>query len=204
MFEFLDWSILGYAPLLFGISGAYETSEKQESQESGLSPAVRAQLGNLGSYTAGNFVNPFLKARLSPEAISRYQLPGLTSSGLFQEQQNLYDTGFNQAVTQALSRFSGNQAARGFLNSNAVANIAGSAAQHVAPQFAQFAMPVAGQNILNKLLVPEQLTQASINQMIDFLKTILGVGGGTGVGSASSFGVQAAYSPTPAKPTGTG
>ncbi len=181
MFELIDWSLV---PLLFGIS--FGQSSNQQSSETGFNQPQRGLIGANAVDVTGN-LNPFLQGQISPGSRASLQLPGLNSNGLYAGQQNLYDTGFNQAVTKALSGFSGNEAARGFLQPSAVANIAGSAAQQVAPQFAQFALPLAGHNILQQTTVPEQLMQGRTNQLIDFLKSLMGVPGGTGQGSGSSF-----------------
>mgnify|MGYP001611720645 CR=1 FL=1 len=170
------------------MSGAFgynqSKSQQQSAQESGFGPHIREALGHQ-SVAESVRLAELMRQRTAPGAGPQW--PGLTSTGLYEGQQQLYDTGFSQAVTQALSRFSGNEAARGFLQPNAVANIAGSAAQQVAPQFAAMAMPLAGQNILQSMLGPEQIDQSRINQYMDLIRTMLSGGtGGTGQGSGSS------------------
>lgn len=168
MLEYLDLTTLSWLPLLFGIS--FGKSGQSSSSESGLPRSQRKELGAIGIGDVKAF-NPFITARTTGDL----GLPSMNAMGLYPQQEQA----FSQAVTQALSRFSGNYAAHGFLNPDVVASIAGSAAQQVAPQF----LPLILQNILQ----PEQRQQERINQFHDFLKTILGVPGGSGQGSASQF-----------------
>lgn len=98
----------------------------------------------------------------------------LTSRGLFPEQENL----FNQAVSQAASRFSGSRAARGFLQPENVAAIAGDAARAVSPQF----VPLVGQQVQAAELLPETTFLSRLGALRNVLDLAV-----RGLGSSSSF-----------------
>src|SRR5206468_3490531 len=90
----------------------------------------------------------------------------LGATGLLPQQEQAFRT----AVSQALGQASGSYAQRGFLRPENINAIAGSAAQNVMPQFAG----LIGQNVL----VPEQVTQNRINQLLQLISTYPGLLGG--------------------------
>lgn len=97
-----------------------------------------AFLGDIGK-SVGNFFNPAQSSQsstteLDPAVIGKWnQLFSGASSGVAPWQQ----AGFLQAMNQALTKFSGSNAAAGGLTPGSLPQIASSAAQYVAPQFAE-------------------------------------------------------------------
>lgn len=200
--------LLPYLPLAFGIpglglGGGYQKSQSDSSEvaESGLNAGNRQNLAQMffravqpgyqGMKPEEQFGNILERRVTGPQPT----LPGLSKFGLYQPQQAAWDQGFGQAVTQALSRLSGNFANRGFLNPENINAIAGSAAQNVAPQFAAMAIPTAGQNIVSGVTIPEDIFANRASTLRDFqaLLAQLITGGSTsaGTGHSTSFGVQA-------------
>lgn len=124
-----------------------------------------------------------------------YQTPQLTSTGLLQEQEAGLRQPFEQAVSQAMSRASGNFASRGFLRPENIQAIAGSAAQNVAPGFANLMTTLAGQNVGQRTqapLIQEDITRQRFNDLMNALGFGGNILGSTarGSGGSSSFGVQ--------------
>lgn len=93
-----------------------------------------------GVSPAKSFANTITNAQNRVNNPTPY--PTLDAMGLFPGQRS----GFDEAVKQSSSLFSGNLAARGFLSPENVGAIAGSAAQHVMPTFA----PLIGTNLNNQ------------------------------------------------------
>ena len=119
--------------------------------------------------------------------------PQLTATGLLPEQEAGLRQPFEQAVAQAMSRASGNFANRGFLRPENIQAIAGSAAQNVAPSFAQLMTTLAGQNVGQRTQAP--LVQEDIlrQRFADFMNalglTTTALGGeSTGFGRSESSG----------------
>lgn len=187
------------------LGGGYQQSKSSNESESagplGTGPKrelfQRNLLMNLlgPDWTAGNG-GLFGQLQARTAAPTNYQTPQLTSTGLLQEQEAGLKQPFEQAVAQAMSRASGNFAGRGFLRPENIQAIAGSAAQNVAPGFANLMTTLAGQNVGQRTQAPLIQEDIMRNRFADLMNA-LGLGsqllGGTarGSGGGSSFGVQA-------------
>jgi hypothetical protein len=90
----------------------------------------------------------------------------LGATGLLPQQEQAFRT----AVAQAMGSSSSDFARRGMLNPEHIGAIAGSAAQNVAPRFLEL--------IGGNALVPEQVTQNRINQLMQLISTYPGLLGG--------------------------
>ena len=121
-------------------------------------------------------------------AFSQYQLPELSARGLYAPQETAYNEAFRQAVSDVFGRTSGRYAQAGFNNPEAIGAIAGDVSKQVAPQMLAQLLPMAQQNILARLQVPHALTMQDFATYIDYLRTLMGVPGGTGQGTASASG----------------
>ena len=224
------------------LGGGYSQSESdQRSQSFGplgsISGTARGQAQNtlsnlLFGRGAGQFAGTGfgeggvlgdLRARTQAPAeyqTFNYQTPTLTPTGLYAEQEAALRTPFQQAVEQALGRTSGNYAMRGFNRPENIQAIAGSAAQNVAPQFANLYATLAGQNVAQRTqapLIQEQQTQQRFltqedvtRQRFTDLLNALGInvsalgGQATSLGTSKSMGVQASGSVTGGGEKGTG
>ena len=119
-----------------------------------------------------------------------YQTPELSSRGLFAEQEAGLRQPFEQAVSQAMSRASGNFAQRGFLRPENIQAIAGSAAQNVAPAFANLYTNLAAQNVNQRTqapLVQEEMIRQRFSDLLAALGLTQNALGGS---SQTSSGVQ--------------
>ena len=150
--------------------GAGQKQSQQSSSSQQLSsfaqfPDLQKAIAEFGF---GNIQSaaPALQNRAGAE----FQYPQLNATGLFPEQQ----AGFDQAVRQAASQISGNYAGHGMLLPQHIGAIAGSAAQQVMPQFAN----LIGAQVGQQALVPEQVTQNRINQLLQLISTYPGLMGG--------------------------
>jgi len=165
----------------------------------------RGVSGPQNQYGGGIFQQLFQRAQ-SPV---NYQTPQLDASGLQSEQATALQQPFQQAVNQALGRFSSIGAQRGFLRPENVQAIAGAAAQNVAPQFAQLISGMGTQNLQQRTqapLVQEDLARQRFADLLNALGlggTLLG-GQATSFGRSSSMGVQAQGSITGGGTSGTG
>lgn len=199
----LDWSVASI--VLFGISfGKQDSAQQQQAQSAGpLGSGGGSELVRRNLIT--NLIGPdwtqgggglleMLRARTA--APNTYQTPQLTSTGLLQEQEAGLKQPFEQAVAQAMSRASGNFANRGFLRPENIQAIAGSAAQNVAPSFANLYASLAGQNVQQRTQAPLVIEDQTRQRFMDFLQalglTSSSLGGqSTSVGRGESSGVNA-------------
>jgi hypothetical protein len=165
--------VLSLVPILLGFN--FGQSESQQQQESGLDPETRWMLATRGRNLAAQF-DPILLNRVTATPPS---FPALGPTGLYPQQEQA----FNTAVTQGFSKSSADFARQGMLRPEAIGAIAGSAARDVLPQF----LGLIGQNVQQGVMAPELIQQQRTNQFTDFLRTLLGVQGGTGAGSGSAF-----------------
>lgn len=185
----LDWSVASI--LLFGLTfGKQDSAQQQQSQTAGpLGSGGGSELVRRNLIT--NLIGPdwtqggggllaALQARTN--APLNYQTPQLTSTGLLQEQEVGLKQPFEQAVAQAMSRASGNFAGRGFLRPENIQAIAGSAAQNVAPSFAQLFANLAGQNVAQRTQAPLVQEDMLRQRFMDFMQA-LGL-------TSTSLGVQ--------------
>ena len=172
------------------LGGGYQQSQSSSLNESGgplFTPGSRLRY-ETSIPVAQAFTRGLPLAQGISEQQTPYTLPGLTSTGLYEPQQNA----FSEAVKQALGQTSGNFAQRGFLRPENIQAIAGSAAQQVAPQFA----PLIGQNIQQQAQVPllqQQLDTGRLTALMNYLglgANLLG-GQAQSFSGSSSFGVQA-------------
>ena len=199
------------------LGGGYSQSESdQRSQSFGPLGSASGTLRGAGQgslfgniFGAGNLIDT---ATLRTRAPVEYTLPSLSPRGLTTEQEaqaglteQSLRTPFQQAVEQALGRTSGNYAMRGFNRPENIQAIAGSAAQNVAPQFAQLFANLGSQyqglgtqNVMQRTQAPLVREDVIRNRFADLLNA-LGLGttalGGeaTSYGSSKSMGVQAQY-----------
>lgn len=189
----LDWTAyLSLMPIIGQLGGGYQESSSQSFSEQGgplFTPGSRLRY-ETSLPIAAAFTRGLPLAQAMSEKTTPYTLPGLTSTGLYEPQQNA----FSEAVRQALSQTSGNFAQRGFNRPENIQAIAGSAAQNVAPQFA----PLIGQNIQAQAQVPllqNQLDTARLTQLMNYLglgANLLG-GQSQSFSGSSSFGVQGGF-----------
>ena len=162
----------------------------------------RGVSGPQNQYGGGLFQNLFQRSQSQVP----YQLPSLDASGLQAEQAQALQNPFQQAVNQALGRFSSIGASRGFLRPENVNAIAGAAAQNVAPQFAPLISQMATQNLQQRTqapLVQEDLARQRFADLMNALGlggTLLGVQA-TSFGQSKSMGVNASGSVLPTTPT---
>lgn len=167
-------------------------------REQGLDAFANYLFGRHGSTDTG------LLAELAGRAKQplNYVTPTLTATGLLPEQEAGLRQPFEQAVTQAMNRASGNFANRGFLRPENIQAIAGSAAQNVAPAFAPLYADLAAQNVAQRTQAPLVLEDVTRRRIADFLQA-LGINvealGGTSrsSGGSNSFGLQGEVSTTP-------
>ena len=141
-----------------------QAAATQANAITGLGATLGAQQNAPTSFDLPGGVNP---AQSFSNAITNAQgrvntptpFPTLDAMGLFPGQR----TGFDEAVKQSSSMFSGNLAARGFLSPENVGAIAGSAAQNVMPQFA----PLIGTNLTNKANFDQNVGFQNQGQLLD-------------------------------------
>lgn len=198
MFEWIlswDWSTASF--LLAGLSFGKSSSESQQQsagplgavgggrREQGLDAFADYLFGRGGSTNTG-LLEMLSKRTGTP---IQYSTPLLSERGLTQEQEAAFKTPFQQAVGEAFSRVSGNYANRGFNRPEAIGAIAGSAAQNVAPRFAELFANLAAQNVGQRTQAPLVLEDVQRSRINDFLAA-LGVNiealGGTSSGQARS------------------
>lgn len=143
--------------------------------------------GATGQYGGGVLNQLFGRAQSNVP----YQLPTLDASGLQAEQANALQNPFQQAVNQALGRFSSIGASRGFLRPENVNAIAGAAAQNVAPQFAPLITGMATQNLQQRTQAPLIQEDLARQRFADLLQA-LGITGNLvgGSGTQASYGTQ--------------
>ena len=98
---------------------------------------------------------------------------------------------FSEAVSQAMNKMSGNFGARGFNTPRAVSAIAGSAAQNVAPQFAELFANTAVQDAQGRAQVPliqEDMARKRFADLLGALGINIQALGGQSEGSSYSKG----------------
>ena len=184
------------------LGGGYQQSSSGSMQQSG---GPFSDITNPG-FRQGT-ANTLLKTLLGPSPFSQdrpggilgsllgrteqptnYQTPTLTASGLLPEQQGA----FTEAVNQAMSRASGNFAGRGFLRPENIQAIAGSAAQNVAPGFANMIAQNVNQRTQAPLVIEDLIRQRFGDLMNAFNSGLTGLGAQSfGQSSSNSMGVQA-------------
>lgn len=182
------------------LGGGYQQSEsEQKSQSYGPLGSVSGTIRGTGQNVLADLL--YGKGRTGEGGVSDlllrrtqaptgYTTPTLTATGLLPEQQNA----FTEAVNQAMSRVSGNFANRGFLRPENIQAIAGSAAQNVAPGFAN----IIAQNVAQRTQAPLVQEDIMRNRFMDLLQS-LGVniqalgGESSSYGSSKSMGAQAQF-----------
>ena len=182
------------------LGGGYQQSNSSNEASSfgplGSGPLRNASQRELSTFLLGDRgpggvqLRPSLLGTLEGRTTqpTGYTTPNLTATGLLPEQQNA----FTEAVNQAMSRASGNFANRGFLRPENIQAIAGSAAQNVAPSFANMIAQNVGQRT-QAPLIQEDILRNRFNDLIQALGlggTLLG-GQSLSQGKSSSMGVQA-------------
>ncbi len=101
-----------------------------------------------------------------------YQTPTLNGMGLLPEQAAGLQQPFQQAVQQSLGQFSSNYANRGFMRPENIQAIAGSAAQNVAPQFANLYANLAQQNVAQRTQAPLITEEQTRQRFADMLQAL--------------------------------
>ena len=161
-------SVIGGVSKALGFGGtqSQQTSSSKQLSSFAQFPDLQKAIAEFGFGNVQN-IAPQL-----PQRIGGFQFQPLNAQGLFPQQQSA----FEQAVRQATSQISGNYAGHGMLLPQHIGAIAGSAAQQVMPQFA----PLIGQQVTNAGVLPEQVTQNQINQLLQLISTYPGLLGGAG------------------------
>jgi hypothetical protein len=148
---------------LLGLGGKQSESSSSGQQQSAFSqfPDLQKAIAEFGFGNVQSLAQP-----LANRVNAGTPYDQLGPSGLLPQQEQAFRT----AVSQAFGSSSSDFARRGMLNPEHIGAIAGSAAQNVAPQFAG----LIGQNVL----VPEQIIQNRINQLMQLISTYPGLLGG--------------------------
>ena len=192
--------------------GGYSQSEsEQKSNAYGPLGSASGALRDVGQkslfgniFGAGNLIDT---AVLRTRAPVEYALPSLSPRGLTSEQEaqaTLTDESlrapFQEAVRQALGRTSSTYAGRGFNRPENIQAIAGSAAQNVAPQFAQLLANLGSQyqglgtqNVMQRTQAPLIREDILRNRFADLLQA-LGLSTTALGGESSSYGASKSMS----------
>ena len=179
--------------------GFFSSSSQQQNSNTGLDLFDKSSLSGwaLPQIMAG--VQRGKSYAETPFTLPTMAFPTLSPRGLFAEQESALASPFAEAVRQALGQASSNAATRGFLNTENIQAIAGSAAQNVAPRFAELFANTAGQNVGAKTAFEqsqlqglpmqlEQIRQARLQQYLTGLGQIPGFLGSSGSSSSSGPG----------------
>lgn len=170
------------------MAGFFDSAESFQVNNSGLLGQDKTDLSKFG----GKYL-PEYAAILRQKAADPFQLamPQLNERGLFAEQERAIASPFEEAIRQMFSRVSGQTAQRGFLNPAATSAVAGSAAQNVAPQFANLFANLASQNVNTRWMLPlelEKVRQAREAQAMNLFGQIPSFLGGSGGGMSTGPG----------------
>lgn len=175
MLEWIPLEWWSFLPLAVGISFKSSSGSTQSSGGS----RVGTQEGDalkLSNYLSGQFSGPL--GQYTSDLLSQpFQMPQLNGMGIYETQQQGFDTALGNATGQASS----NLARRGFLNANASPLAASMGVQTVAPQFLQ----AVGANVEQQATMPEYVRQQRVNQVQNFLKTLIAAMGGQSYSNSS-------------------
>ena len=176
------------------MAGFFDSAESFQSNNSGLLAEDKLGLSKFGAKYLPEYASILRQQAATPFQMPTGQL-ALNQRGLTSEQENAVSSPFAEAINQMFSKVSGQTAQRGFLNPANTSAVAGSAAQNVAPQFANLFASMATNNVNQNLerqwqlpQIVEQMRQAKEQQAMGLFSQIPGFLGSSGGGMSTGPG----------------